>query len=794
MIDEIVLEAQEWVNSTYGDVSGYVRCAEDGRTGWNTMYSLTRALQHELGITALSNAFGPTTMARLEAHGPIGSDEANTNIIKIIQSACFCKGYNAGGINGRWGNKSLGVSTDYAIDFLMRNMGLGDFRDGRLHAKVFKALLTMDAYVIVSGGDTEIRKIQQWINQNYWQKSFHNIIPCEGHYSRSVQQALMKALQSAFGIPDAQVTGNFGPATRDGLTANQLIEGDSGLFVQFLSAACVFNGRVLSVADDDELPVFYQTVFKEHFDTPLGTYIEHFQRFNLLEINRQADFRTWCQLLVSMGDPERDAQACDTRFTITPARGALLAELGLLVVGRYLDEEATGTLDKEIKEGELDVIFDAGLKVFPIWQYNARLLSDFTWASGYDHGTRAHERMIHYGFNPGAIVYFAVDYDATDANITSNIIPYFNGVQAALGALGRKYRTGVYGSRNVCIRASEEALAVSSFVSGMSWGFSGNLGFPLPVNWSFNQIQEVQHVVDGQTVDIDRNVHRTDIDPGIGRDGVGGGAVSSLEELLQFVDDVHTEAVSYGGDVNVRVLEYLRSPGYTKNYAGWDFLLGRWDQDWIDHAEAIFEERRLSFLRFRDPTYGAQIFVDHLAATANAVYLEGAGSASEVTRGDFGGWGGDLSTFYADWRNNSLSYASGYAFCMDRLARRDVLSTYGFNDMVEDADGYHMGLACRDGAFFKDAFREHLTGTGHATRFSRFFSGRFGGSVTTAAEAARTMLSDVGDDSTLNTLRDAAIMMTASPLVIMPKDLSEDRFNPFLQGFAESIQRLASLG
>jgi hypothetical protein len=52
-MDYRVLQAQQWVNATYKDVSDYVPCAETGVTGWPVMYSLTRGLQHELGITDL---------------------------------------------------------------------------------------------------------------------------------------------------------------------------------------------------------------------------------------------------------------------------------------------------------------------------------------------------------------------------------------------------------------------------------------------------------------------------------------------------------------------------------------------------------------------------------------------------------------------------------------------------------------------------------------------------------------------------------------------------------------------
>ncbi|WP_380168363.1 glycoside hydrolase domain-containing protein [Jannaschia sp. R86511] len=778
--------AQQWLNETYSDVVGYNLCPEDGRTGWATMRSLTRALQQELGLSALSDSFGPATMAALDARGPVGPAEPNGDIIRIVQSACYCKGYNAGGINGSWGNRFLGVSTDFAVNRLMGDLGLDDARDGTLPTKAFKALLTMDAYVLVAGGDPEIRTIQQWLNRTYWQKRFAFLIPCDGHYSRDVQKSLMKALQSAFGIPDGQVTGNFGPATQQGLRDHQLQQGATGRFVRLLSAACVFNGPVPAGG------TIARTVFKETFDGRLGEYLSYFQQFSLLEDNGWADYPTWCQLLVSMGDPDREAGACDTRFTITREMAASLQADDYLVVGRYLDEEATSTLDKVIKPGELEDIFAGGMKVFPIWQYNARRLVDFTYTMGYDHGVRAHDRMLHYGFNGGAIVYFAVDYDATDPEITSNIVPYFRGVQAALSSRGRRYLAGVYGSRNVCARVSEETLVVSSFVSGMSWGFSGNLGFPLPFNWAFNQIKEFRYTGGGQTIDLDRVVHRVGIDPGIGSDGVGGSTPSSVGELLDYVDAVRAEAVAYGGaDPELRTLEFLRSPRYTQQYKGWDLLLGPWDQDWIDHAAWRLGRR---FPTFIDPSYGDTINVDHLAATANAGLLKGSGEGTAAARGDFGGWGGDLSTFYAEWRNNRRSYASGYTFCVDRLAKRGVVSSYGFTDMVEDVDGYLLGTACRAGAQFSTVLRAHLTGSGHTTRFRDFFGSRFGSSLTTATGAARTMLTDVGTDDGLDTLRDLAIIGTSSPFVLLPKDLAAEDLDPFVEGFAEALHNLAAIG
>lgn len=803
MADQLVLQAQKWVNSTYRSVNGYVQCPETGNTGWSTMHSLTRALQHELGITTLSDSFGPSTISRLEARRLIGPGEENINIIKLIQAALFCKGYHAGSIDGIWTAPGPGGPTYYstggAIGRMTADMGIGT--QMAVAPKVFQALLTMDAYVLLSGGNDEVRTIQQWLNKRYWTRSWAAIIPTEGHYSRDVQKMLMKALQAEFGIPDSSVSGNFGPATQDGLRKHQQAEGATGIFVQLLSAACVFNGPVPNPSGSTT-----STAFKSTFDSKLGDFLSDFQSFSLLTPNRTADYATWCQLLVSTGDPDRPAGACDTRFTITQAMATSLstnANNQYKVVGRYLDEPASSTLNKEIQPGELDAIFNGGMKVFPIWQYNARLLGDFTWSEGYSHGIRAHDRMVHYGFNSGAIIYFAVDYDATDPEITSNIVPYFRGVQSALLSRGRRYMAGVYGSRNVCRRVSDETLVVSSFVSGMSWGFSGNLGFPLPHNWAFNQIKEFRYTGGGQTIDLDRVVHRSSVDPGIGRDGVNGKQNTPVGQLLDFVDDVYSAAKAYGGGAtdtvaSVRTLEYLRSPRYTSAYRGWDVLLGPWDQQWINHADSIFSERRNLNAQFHDPSHATPIHIDHLAATANATLLKGVSGSTTANRGDFGGWGGDLTTFYCDWMNNEDSYASGYAFCMDRLAKKDVSSSYSFADMVEDADGYLVGMACRSGTPVHTALRNHLGGRGHTTRFRDFYRNRFGSSVSNASSAARYMLeSDLGGDDMLSLLRGAIYTTDLNPSKPRPTDLPgvpAYKFDPFLNGFADTLRNLASIG
>ena len=50
-MDYWVQHTQMWLNNTYGNNPYWVRLSENGVTGWNTIYGLTRALQIELGLS-----------------------------------------------------------------------------------------------------------------------------------------------------------------------------------------------------------------------------------------------------------------------------------------------------------------------------------------------------------------------------------------------------------------------------------------------------------------------------------------------------------------------------------------------------------------------------------------------------------------------------------------------------------------------------------------------------------------------------------------------------------------------
>ncbi|WP_255258980.1 glycoside hydrolase domain-containing protein, partial [Bacillus toyonensis] len=402
--------------------------------------------------------------------------------VKILKGAMYCKGYNPGNFDELFDEK-----TKNAVVSLQKDAGLS-VTDGKVYDYIFKAFLTMDAYRLTPGGDAKVRQIQQDLNNKYYQTS--GVQPTDGHYQRGTNKALVYGLQTEMGIAAGSQTGSIGPATKNGLPILKV--GSSGKFVTLFQYALYFNGH-----DSGS--------FSTTYNANVESAVKKFQGFTLLPQDGVANKSTWLSALVSTGDPDRKGKACDCITEVTLERGKALKAAGYETVGRYLVNVAGG-INKKIQPGELKNIFDAGLSVFPIYQANGREASSFSADKGRADAVAAYNAAKEYGFKDDTTIYFAVDFDAYGTDITDNILPHFKALSEKMAQLGGSYKVGVYGARNVCIQVSEKGYAKTSFVSGMSTGFSGNLGFPLPKNWAFDQISTIKVGSGSGLIEIDNNI------------------------------------------------------------------------------------------------------------------------------------------------------------------------------------------------------------------------------------------------------------------------------------------------
>lgn len=472
-MDTKILETQSWLNLTYGDNKYWKKLDLTGKTGWPTIRGLITALQIELGISAPNGSFGPATEG---AYKPLtlNSNNGNQSIknqIQILKGAMWCKGFSPG-YGLEWEYDS---STALGIREFQKAAGLtGDDITGQADKITMRALMNMDAFQLVPGGDTKIRTIQQGLNSKNFKIS--GLYPCDGLYGRETNKSLLYGLQIAAGVAGAN--GNFGPGTLDACAKNPLEPSTSKIgLVKIAQYALYCNGSRFDPGN-----------FSGRFDSAMQNAIKAFQAFTRLPVTGSIGFETWTSLLRSCGDKDRKCTVCDTATKITDAKAKTLKANGYQMVGRYI----AGGEWKRLTKEEAKIIFNNGLKVFPIFQKSGTSTASFNERQGEIDGREAIKTALEFGFPEGTIIYFGVDFDAQGAEIVNSILPHFESIKSVFNRSHnpRNYKIGVYGTRNICIQVSNKGYAETSYVSDMSTGYSGNLGFPLPTNWGLDQIKE----------------------------------------------------------------------------------------------------------------------------------------------------------------------------------------------------------------------------------------------------------------------------------------------------------------
>lgn len=472
IMDIKVQQTQQWLNDTY---SGVISIDEDGITGWSTIRALITALQIELGVVA-DGILGDATLA---AFLPL-SVESNPEMltinhqIHILQGALYCKGQ---GLDPIYLNGVYSESTKAAVAKLQSYAGLTAVEQtGIADAEVMRALLNMDAYTLLAKGDANIRTIQQSLNSRY--HSYTGLIPCDGIFSKRTQRALISGLQveEKKEYSNNVVDGVWGPTTMNrcptlmqyGTIANRQ-------YVYLLQFALYANG-------------FDPNGFDGGFGNGVKLAATRFQGFVGLTADGIVGKQTWASLMVSYGDQSRRGTACDFMRPLNAQQAQTLVADGRKVVGRYI----VGGANKKLTLAEMQILYDAGLSIFPIYQTANNYREYFSEVSGRRDATYAFNALRSLKFPNQTIVYFAVDFDATIDDVNNYILPYFQAIKKSFDEFGaNKYRIGIYGPRFVCTIVQKAGFSVSSFVCDMSSGFSCNIGYPLPADWAFDQISTI---------------------------------------------------------------------------------------------------------------------------------------------------------------------------------------------------------------------------------------------------------------------------------------------------------------
>lgn len=413
--DPPVYYAQVWLNDTYCNVPGWVTLTEDGITGQNTMKGLVRALQSAIG-TGVDGGFGAGTEAAFENYYAVTDGKMNvvsgatSNLYNIVMAGLWCKGYTGG-----YSYSYNGVADDQTIAGLLalkQDAGISAILPGgQISAKLMKSLLSMDQFVLMtsSGGKSEIRSIQQYLNANFG--DYIGIIPCDGIYQRAMNEALIKRLQYIEGQRGTQVDGIFGNGTKNLIPI--LNDSDHPVeAVRLFNFCLTCNGYTTNGTD---------------WNNTVKTNTRAFQSAHTLEVTGNGDVNTWMALLLSKGNTDRPAQGCDCSTILDAAKANALFAAGYRYVGRYVSGtvgSGTAERSKALTKAEMTAIFNAGLRLFAIYQEGGAYLERYTKALGKEDAAKAIAAAKALDIPMREYIYFAVDYDVLDGNIEGYLDRY----------------------------------------------------------------------------------------------------------------------------------------------------------------------------------------------------------------------------------------------------------------------------------------------------------------------------------------------------------------------------------
>ncbi|MGW6762360.1 DUF1906 domain-containing protein, partial [Streptomyces sp. NPDC055008] len=162
----------------------------------------------------------------------------------------------------------------------------------------------------------------------------------------------------------------------------------------------------------------------------------------------------------------------DTTQNCSPYAASIRAQ-GYDFIGRYLSKSTW----KVINAPEASAISAAGLSLILVYEDGSTSASYFSNSRGQSDGQRAATQAAALSAPSKTALYFAVDYDASSADINGCITDYFNGVAQGLATAETDngcppYAIGAYGSGSTCLALAQAGLVQYTWLA-QSRGWSG---------------------------------------------------------------------------------------------------------------------------------------------------------------------------------------------------------------------------------------------------------------------------------------------------------------------------------
>ena len=403
------------------------------------------------------------------------------SILPIIRWAMWCKGYHGGEVNC----EAFGDSIFFkGLNNLLKDAGLEsvpEFNNNQLNFALIKAIFSMDAYELIkSQGNQEIRKMQQ--NMNRFTYKYIGISPCDGIPQRKLINQIVWYMQIISNDP-SDMDGGFGDKTLQNFLNNFNENHNSNKFIEsvkILQCLLIMN-KCLTIIDGQ---------LDNNDDDKTNKEIRKFKTMANLEdpfeIKKSNNItkELIAGLLRSCGLKSRKTICCDTSYIINQNNIYELKTEGFSIIGRYI----SGTVknrSKALSIEEINLLRNNQIEIFLIFQEGAS--NDLSYfkdiSAGERDGNKINNAMANLKIPENNIVFVAIDCDMYESDFRQYIVPYMKKINEIV----TKYRIGAYCSRLGCQILLELNLSSGFFISGSSYGFSGNSGVSLPDLWNFDQ-------------------------------------------------------------------------------------------------------------------------------------------------------------------------------------------------------------------------------------------------------------------------------------------------------------------
>jgi hypothetical protein len=204
----------------------------------------------------------------------------------------------------------------------------------------------------------------------------------------------------------------------------------------------------------------------------------------------------------------------DTTLELTRYAAALREQHGFDFALRYYSHNAA----KNLSLGEARALSAAGMQIGVVWETSGTHPGFFTLAQGVADGSAAFRMAREAIGQPfGSAIYFAVDYDASQADLDGPVSNYFTGVHAGLFAAGAgqpSYQVGVYGSGLCCRTLRERGAAAFSWLS-QSTAYAGSDAYARSLQYDLIQFMPQRVQVDGFELLVDPDATHPDRPAGL---------------------------------------------------------------------------------------------------------------------------------------------------------------------------------------------------------------------------------------------------------------------------------------